>query len=194
MQAATCGKVVESSPFEHNRLSSIISEPDSITSRISVPVAVVLEKRQTQGKFWTTDTWHLENVLVGEHLALGSDSYGGVKTADTESGEQYLWSGFRVTLFRDACERYWHALIGDKPLVYVVCREDEADGGDEPALVTIDYDEALAHSETDAKVLSMDIPRELYQLMETFVLDNYKPAEFKKRKRKNWSKDDPRRG
>ncbi len=154
----------------------------------------MLEKRKSQGKFWTQYSWHLVKVLVGEHLALGSDSYGGVKVADTDTGEQYLWSGFRVTLYRDACERYWHALIGDKPLVYVVCREDEADGGDEPALVTIDYDEAIAHGETDAKVLSTDIPAELYQLMETFVLDNYKPTEFKKRKRKNWNGEESKRG
>jgi len=154
-----------------------------------VPVAVVLEKRQSSGKFWSHSTWHLVNVMVGEHLAVGSDS-GGVQITTAHSTEQYLWSEFRVTLYRDACERYWHALIGDKPLVYVVCREDETDGGEQPALVTIDYDEALAHSETDALVLSMDIPPELYQLMETFVLDHYKPATFKKRKRRNWSAPD----
>lgn len=164
-----------------------------MTSRVSVPVAIMLEKRLIKGAFWTQAAWHLDSVLVGEHLAVGSDSYGGVKTAETDSGELYLWSGFRITLYRDACERYWHSLIGERPLIYVVCREDEADGTDEPAAVTVDYDEALAHSETDGKVLSTDLPRELYQLMETFVLEHYKPVEFKKRKRKNWSEDDKKR-
>lgn len=163
-----------------------LKETNSITSRITVPVAVVLEKRLISGAFWTHASWYLESILAGQHLAVGSDSSQGVKTADTENGELFLWSGFKITLFRDACERYWHALIGDQPKVYVVCREDEADGSFEPMIVTLDYDEALAHSETDGKVLSAEIPKELYKVMEEFVLENYRPAEFKKRKRKKW--------
>jgi len=163
------------------------AETNSITSRVSIPVAVVLEKRRVVGAFWQQASWYLDTVLTGEHLSVGSDV--GVKTADTELGELFLWTGYRIILYRDACERYWHALIGDKPLVYVVCNEDEVDGSVEPALVTLDYDEASAHAETDGMVLSTDIPKELYQTMETFVLDNYKPAEFKKRRRKNWSAD-----
>ena len=163
------------------------SEPNTVTSRLSVPVAVTLEKRLIEGPFWQQPAWYLDAVLPGEHLTAQSDM--GVKTADTEHGELFLWTGYRITLYRDACERYWHALIGDKPLVYVVCNEDETDGSIEPALVTLDYDEATAHAETDGKVLTAPIPRELYQLMETFVLDNYKPASFRKRKRKNWAGD-----
>jgi len=152
-----------------------------------VPVAVVLEKRRVQGTFWQQASWYLDSVLPGEHLAVDSDS--GVKTAETDAGELFLWTGYRVTLYRDACERYWHALIGDKPLVYVVCNEDEVDGTVAPALVTLDYDEATAHAETDGLVLSTKIPKELYQVMEKFVVENYKPTSFKKRKRKNWSAD-----
>lgn len=142
-----------------------------------------------KGPFWQQASWYLDSILTGEHLTANSDT--GVKTADTAQGELYLWTGYRITMYRDACERYWHALIGDKPLVYVVCNEDETDGSVEPALVTLDYDEATAHSETDGKVLSTDIPSELYQIMETFVLQNYKPKPFKKRKRKNWSGEKP---
>ncbi len=154
-----------------------------------MPVAVVLEKRISKGSFWEQASWYLHAVLPGEHLSVDSET--GIKTGSTDKGDLFLWSGLRVTLYRDACERYWHALIGDKPQVYVVCQEDEADGTTEPALVTLDYDEALSYSETDGKVLSTEIPRELYQNMEVFVLDNYKPAEFKKRKRKKWTAEAP---
>ena len=108
---------------------------------------------------------------------------------DSDQPEQTVWPGFKLVLYRDACERYWHALIGDKPLVYVVMQEDEADGSVEPALVTLDYDEALAYAETDATVLSAPITPSLYQLMERFVLQNYQPVAFKKRKRRNWSEE-----
>ena len=116
----------------------------------------------------------------------------------SSQGELFGWPSHKVTLYKDACERYWHALIGEKPLIYVVCREDEddleLDGSDEivqpglcPVIVTIDYDEATACAETDALVLSTAIPPELYRYMESFVLQHYKPQPFKKRKRRNWS-------
>ncbi len=163
-------------------------EDDAVTSRVSVPVAVVLEKRLVEGKFWSLPSWSLSAVLVGSGLAnTGAE---GERVNEGKLPEQFLWSGFRVIFYKDACERYWHALIGERPLVYVVLREDEADGTVEPAIVTIDYDEAVAHTETDGQVLTADIPPELYQTMESFVLEHYKPAEFKKRKRKQWSDSD----
>jgi len=104
-----------------------------------------------------------------------------------EKPERYLWHGYAVNFHRDACERYWHSLIGEKPLVYVVLAKDEIDDSVEPALVTVDYDEAVAHCETDNDVLTATIPGELYRLMEHYVMTHYRPVEFKKRKRKNWS-------
>jgi len=170
---------------------------------VSVPVVVVLEKREVVGKHWTQNVWDLNSVLVGEHLAANQDAAISHSSSDSASSstqgdhperERSVWPGFQITLYRDACERYWHALIGDKPLVYVVLMEDETDGSVEPALVTLDYDEALAYSETDATVLSTEIPPALYQMMEKFVLRNYQPKAFKKRKRRNWSEESERSG
>lgn len=173
------------------------TETQSTSTRLKIPVAVVLEKREIKGAFWSQPAWELNAVLPGEHL--GAKDARGVKTGSNEQAELYLWTGYQVTLYRDACERYWHALIGDKPLVYVVCREDETEGSVAPALVTLDYDEASAYGETDGTVLSTVIPPELYQKMEMFVLEHYKPKQFHKRKRKNWSQsptpdsEEPRR-
>lgn len=176
----------------------MLQETNSTVSRVSIPVALVLEKQMIQGKFWSLPSWQLEAVLVGPQFdheeAAGEQLEQGAGKNDNAQNEYFLWSGFRVVLYRDACERYWHALIGERPLVYTVLREDEADGTIEPLLVTIDYDEATAHSETDAQVLTADIPRQLYEPMEAFVLEHYKPVEFKKRKRKKWSEKDAHSG
>jgi len=134
-------------------------------------------------------SWYLHGVVVGDSLAHAC--HPGEHVGQSEQGEIYSFGGYKVTLYKDACERYWHALIGDKPLVYVVCNEevesDEHSLPVEPALVTIDYDEAISHAETDGLVLSTTIPAELYRYMEAFVLEHYKPKAFKKRKRKKWA-------
>lgn len=155
--------------------------------RLHVPVTVVLEKRIVSGSYWSMPSWYLHTVAVGHNLAANQSASdtGGVSAGNTSNGELYAWPNFEVTFYKDACERYWHALIGDKPLVYVICRE----GDMQPVSVTVDYDEASACAETDSPVLSAPIPAELYQSMERFVLDHYQPAEFKKRKRRKWSEE-----
>lgn len=168
---------------------------------ISVPVSVVLRRYEVRGKFWSLPAWSLDSVLVGQKISfldqeanpvlLATDAVGAEPSTEPDESsresERLLWRGYCVNLHRDACERYWHALIGEKPLVYVVLDKDEVDDSVEPALVTIDYDEAVAHSEIDADVLTAAIPGELYRLMEQYVLTHYRPTEFKKRKRKNWN-------
>ena len=161
---------------------------------MSVPVTLLLERRMISRSFWSMPSWYLHTVAVGEHVAAANSAAGSaVPAGKTEKGDLFVWTGHHVTLYRDACERYWHALIGDKPQVYVVCREvgDEAgeDIGLRPVIVTIDYDEATASMENDGLVLSGPIPAELYRHMEAFVLQHYKPKQFKKRKRNNWSDD-----
>lgn len=185
-------KSSDSDPTAEAASKQLFSDEEIAASSLTVPVSIVLHKRMIEGKFWSVPSWSLEAVLVGHELSAeiaGEPLIQATQASDTgEQGQDhFLWGGYAVTLYRDACERYWHALIGEKPLIYVVLREDEADGTIEPALVTIDYDEATAHCETDAEVLTAPIPGEFYRLMERYVLEHYRPQEFKKRKRKNWS-------
>lgn len=155
-------------------------------SRLHTPVSVVLEKRMATGSFWALPSWYLHTVAVGHNLiAHQASEPGGTSAGTTDKGELYAWSNLGVTLYKDACERYWHALIGDKPLVYVICKEESM----QPVAVTVDYDEASACAESDAPVLSTEIPAELYRAMEQFVIDHYRPVEFKKRKRQKWAPD-----
>ena len=177
--------------------------PDTADSaiRLSIPVTVILERRMISRSFWSLPSWYLNTVAVGESLIAGRAQARGkgevVQAGSTDKGDLFAWSGFEVTLYKDACERYWHALIGDKPLIYAVCRDDSEQIQENdlracsitPLSVTIDYDAASAAAETDSPVLSAPIPGELYRVMERFVLTHYKPQEFKKRKRRNWSED-----
>jgi len=154
--------------------------------RLSLPVTVVLRQKTVQRGRWSVPVWELEAVAMGTHKALEGQE--GELVHQTDSEKSYAWSGWNITFYKDACERYWHALIGDKPLVYVVCRDTDEDSPltTEPLLVTCDYDEATAFLETDDSVLSMRIPADIYKHMEAFVLAHYKPKPFKKRKRKMW--------
>lgn len=171
----------------------------SMPKSLSIPATVILERRMISRSFWSMPSWYLHAVATGSHLVAGDTKTQtrGAPTGESEQGALFAWSGLEVTLYKDACERYWHALIGDKPLVYVVCRdvadesvgEDGCDLGMRPVSVTVDYDEASAAAETDDPVFSRPITGELYRYMEEFVLAHYKPQEFKKRKRRDWSAD-----
>jgi len=166
-----------------------------LANRLQVAATVMLEKRRVERKYWQSHAWYLDTVALGD--ALNSESYHGDLAYQRTTGDVYRWSGFQVTLYKDACERYWHSLISDEPKIYVVCRDADPDDDPhdmEPLSVTVDYDEALAFAETDDLTLTAPLPPELYRYMETFVLAHYRPVPFKKRKRKNWSQkeSDPR--
>ena len=193
-----------------------------LSSRLRFAVTVLLEKRRVERRFWHSHAWYLDTVALGEKLgekmAEGSgndakadnpaakdapskteadEKYRGELAYQRATGDVFRWSGFVLTLYKDACERYWHALISDEPKIYVVCREADPDVDPHdivPLRITADYDEALAFAETDDLTLTGPLPPELYRYMEAFVLAHYRPVPFKKRKRKNWSKDetDPR--
>lgn len=159
-------------------------EQATAPSRIQVPTTVVLERQIIQRGLWSVPSWRLRGVLVGTTRIDPAAERQPLR--DTDLGTEYAWAGYTVTFYKDACERYWHALIGNKPLVYVVCRPSEDEREVTPLVVTCDYDEATAFSETDDLVLSREIPGELYRVMERFVVTHYKPAPFKKRRRKRW--------
>jgi len=168
--------------------------------RLSIQATVILERRIISRSYWSVPSWYLHTVAIGEHLraAVSTEAKTCAPAGASDKGDLFAWSGFDVILYKDACERYWHSLIGDKPLVYVICRDeaDETDGADsdaltlQPVTVTVDYDAASAAAETDVPVLSAPIPGDLYRYMEEFVLTHYKPQPFKKRKRRNWSGDE----
>ena len=192
-------RVPQAGPEENGPECSDLAEPAKQDPGIKlvIPVTVILERRMISRSFWSMPSWYLHTVGVGNDLVAGQQprSASGEPAGTSDKGDLFVWSGLTVTLFKDECERYWHALIGEKPLVYLLCRDetDSSDGADDsplsmrPILATLDYDAASAAAETDTPVLSAPIPGELYRAMERFVLTHYRPQKFQKRKRRNWS-------
>jgi len=152
---------------------------------LSIPVAVLLEKKIVQGKGWSVPEWSVVGVLGGEHS--GTEVSKPVLVRDDD--DRYLWGGYRLNLYLDSCESYWHNLTGELPSLFVICTETQ-DGGVQPLIVTADGLEASASTEGDDKVFRAPIPPEIYLRIEQFVVDNYVPRERKKRKRQKWTESD----
>ncbi|MFQ6024080.1 MAG: DUF3305 domain-containing protein [Acidiferrobacterales bacterium] len=150
------------------------------------PVSVIVERQQEQHGRWSLSRWEAVGVVAGEDTA-GQDIQRTVIRSD-DVGEQYLWTGFTVELYKDGAEGYWTNLVGNTPSLYVVCREED-DEELTPFLVTADCGEAGMHQEIDDTVFSVPMPREVHEWVERYVVENYVPQEKKKRKRKNWLED-----
>lgn len=134
--------------------------------------------------------WSLRELIVRGQIDVKSHTNpptGAEKTIINETEDNYdvLWTGFRLEFFRDGGQSYWHTLVGEQQEIFVVCQDDE-DGVFSPILVTADYDEAMAYHEADDTILSAPMPEKIYLVLERFVLENYSPAQKKRRKRKQW--------
>lgn len=166
-----------------------MSEQSSQLVAKRIPVSVMMERKRIQRDRWSFPSWQALGVLVaGSEATVQQVSASSVYK--DEHSEQFLWSGFVLELFKDGCESYWYNLMSDKPLLFVVCQQDEDESDEqEPCLVTASADEANAHVEADDTAYSVPMPPEIHQWVERFVVDNYQPEEKKKRKRKDWAKD-----
>ncbi len=150
-------------------------------------VSVILERRRRTHKQWSYTEWKATGVVPAQ---ADSGEYRTLIHSDKEC-DRYLCGPMPVCLYKDGGESYWTNLMGKQPSLFVVCRQDEDDADVEPFIVTFNYDEIIGSMEVDDQVFSFPIPDEMYDWVEEFVVTHYKPQEQKKRKRKNWTKEDP---
>jgi hypothetical protein len=102
----------------------------------------------------------------------------------------YLISGLPLQLHLDECESYYHNLMSPEPGCFIVASQpDDIDEMPEPYLVSLSFDEVHAYLEGDEEVYSVEIPAQLYQWAEAFVLSHYVATKKKKRKLKRWHQD-----
>ncbi len=149
------------------------------------PVAVMMAHELVAVGQWQVPRWRVVGVLAGVPEAADQAEEG--RLVHDEGGmQQYLWSGFEIRLYRDATESYWLNLVGLQPSLFVVCREDQADGSCVPLVVTANYDEAGAYMEADATVMAAPMPPEVYRWLEQYVVEHYRPVEGKSRRRDAW--------
>ncbi len=152
----------------------------------SFPVSIIMERREVQHGPWTLPQWDVVGVVAGENIGDDERRHRVIRVGDGR--EQHLWSGFSVRLYKDSADSYWHNLVGKTPSLFVICQEDEKTGM-APTLVSANYDEAGAFMEADGTVFSTEMPAEVYQWIERYVVENYVPQEPRKRRRVNWSKE-----
>lgn len=148
------------------------------------PLAAVMECSVSKQGPWHLPVWRLIGFVAGQ--AVTGEHHRRTPVHTGEGRSQWLWTGLSLALFRDSAESYWYNLMGRRPSLFLVCRED-AEGELAPFTVTANYDEAGAHMEADDQVFSAQIPPELHLQLESFVMQHYRPEPPVKRKRVNWT-------
>jgi len=155
-------------------------------------IAVLIERRVVRSGIWQEPQWEVVDIVTQPREGGGDSAW--VRVHEDQECARYLWTGLRLTLYRDSAEAYWYNLVSGQPRLFVVCfgddEEDEAEaGGMEPMLVTASQDEATAHLESEDEVYSIEMPDALRGLIEHFVVENYVPVQRKKRKRRDWARE-----
>lgn len=160
-----------------------------MTQHRSFPVSVILEKRPSISP-WADAYWTAVGLIVGETASVDKDEQigsGMVLLHRKNDVEQYQYSGMKVTLYKDECESYYHNLMSPKPGCFVVA-DKELNQPPVPYKVSMSFDEAHAYQEGGKEIFAVDIPNELYQWIEAYVLENYFPEKKRKRKLNDWKK------
>jgi len=159
---------------------------DRRSERAMFPVSVIFEYLHPGTMRGNGTATEVVGIIAG--AAGGDGAIQARRIRSAESGDQYLWSGFRLHLYTDQAESYYANLMGESPSVFVISRPGHEDRL-EPCLITLSYDEASAHMEVEDRVDTVAIPPEVYRWVEAFVLEHYVPERKQKRKRENWKKD-----
>jgi hypothetical protein len=156
------------------------------------PVGVIMERRLARVGRWEQYQWECLAVVAGKGVAPSQNAV----TCVSEDGERarFLFSGLQLAMHRDGCESYWYNLQSERPYLFVICFQDEMTQDEamavEPVLVTASQDEANAHMESEDLVFSVPMPDTVVQWLEAYVVEHYEPYVKKKRKRRDWARED----
>lgn len=148
-------------------------------------ISAVMEKRASNNA-WLDYSYRAIGVVVGE---TGQQKQVKSIFQDGEV-EHFLVTGLPLCLYVDECESYYHNLMSPKPGCFIVA--DTPDDPDEmpiPYLVSLSFDEVHAYLEGDEQVYAVEIPAELYQWAEAYVLTHYVATKKIKRKLKDWKEN-----
>jgi hypothetical protein len=132
-------------------------------------------ERRTIANRWASEMWL--PVAVLEHEApAGTEA---VLVMRDEAREQWLHSGFSVTLFRDEAEGYYLNLTTDTPFAFVEWELTE--GGAIPRWVTLSYNEAARRMDGAAQVDGVPMPADWLPWVADFTQTHFQPPKKKER-------------
>lgn len=145
-------------------------------------LAVVMQKQPSTHP-WADFRYDALGVVVREK----DEAQSVTRIHQDDAVEHFLVTGLSLKLHVDECESYYHNLMSPEPGCFIVA--SQPDSGDEmplPYLVSLSFDEVHAYLEGDEQIYSVEIPAELYQWAEAYVLTHYVAIRKTKRKLKNW--------
>lgn len=144
-------------------------------------VAVLMQCVPVPDNPWLDARWELVGLLPARQ---GLDSAGILR--DDGAGNRIVrYDGLTLRLHADEAESYYHNLMAEDPLCFVVSQDDPS-GVPRPVLVTASYDEANAYGEADWRVDVAPLPPALQAAVEAYVLTHFVPIQRSKRKRTDW--------
>ncbi len=150
------------------------------------PIAAILERRRSNSQ-WTDHSWNVSGIAVGRH----ADSSESRPIREEDDEAFFLVGGLDLALYVDECESYYYNLVSETPRAFVVAHVDGLGDAPRPFRVTTSFDEAHAYLEGEDEIFAVDVPPEVYRWTEAFVVANYFPEKKRKRKLRNWSRDEP---
>ena len=160
-------------------------EMDDFDQRLpqSLALAVIMEKQPSTHP-WADFRYDAIGVVVrGETPEEKSVS----KIYQDGDIEHHLVTGLNMQLYVDECESYYHNLMAPEPGCFIVASQPEdSDEMPMPYLVSLSFDEVHAYQEGDEQVYAVEIPAQLYQWAEAYVLSHYVAIKKTKRKLRNW--------
>ncbi len=148
------------------------------------PISVIMQATPSDNP-WLENHWEAIGILAGQIGEASAEADGPKLIHDEAGSKHYIYQGYRLKLYNDECESYYHNLMSPNPLAYVIATEDE-DGRPQPLMISLSFDEAHAYLEGDETLYTVPIPPEIYRWSEAFVINHYVPEKRTKRKRQDW--------
>lgn len=152
----------------------------------TILVSVVLERRVAVSQ-WADYLWLPVAVLPGapaiaEGAALGA----------TDTGERFFAGSFQLDLHRTDTPTYRDNLASDDPRIWIAVRAGS--GPDMPQIVAVTADPAEGEAYTEAGddiVEHVPMAAEIAGMLAQFIQVHHVERVFVKRRRRDWSADEP---
>ena len=162
-------------------------------SVLRFPVVVVMERVPLASR-WASERWQPGAVVPAREAAPEATP---ACIADGPEGAARAFPGHAVELHPSEGEGYYLNLTAPEPKAFVMWRP--AEDGAEPAVrvvvVTLSYNEAARMLDGGERVDAVPLARELFDWMQPWVAENYRPEPRKKIRRNDpFREDGSRRG
>lgn len=137
------------------------------------PVSVVLKRHWRQHGQWRFPQWDVVSVVAETRVPVSQAPEPAYQRRQDEREDAYFeWSNLWLELFRDGLQAYYQNLMGQKPSLFILCRDDHEHTGVAPVAISANFADAEAHMETDGVVLDTPLEAPFSKWIADYVLNN----------------------